>query len=84
MAFHGWQEAADKLSALAARGKWDELPALVTDEMLAEYCLVTDKSTLAEALKARYAGSADRLALYPPFIPGSGEMHWDSMVASFK
>src|SRR5689334_13623985 len=40
MQLHGWQEAAEKLSSLAARGQWTEMPALVTDEMLATFAVL--------------------------------------------
>src|SRR5512142_3091059 len=54
MALHSWNEVAEKLSAHAARGEWAEMPALISDEMLAEFCLVTEDSKLAEGLKQRY------------------------------
>ena len=67
MALHGWSDAAERLSAHAARGEWSEMPALVTDEMLREFCLITDEEHLARELKKRYEGIADRLGLYLPF-----------------
>src|SRR5512146_286325 len=48
MALHGWEDVAEKLSAHAARGEWMEMPMLITDEMLAEFCLVTEEERLAD------------------------------------
>ena len=69
MDLHNWTDTAEKLSAHAARGEWAEMPMLITDEMLNEFCLVTEEDKLASELKKRYEGIADRLTLYTPFVP---------------
>jgi alkanesulfonate monooxygenase SsuD/methylene tetrahydromethanopterin reductase-like flavin-dependent oxidoreductase (luciferase family) len=76
MNLHGWGDVAEKLSAHAARGEWVEMPMLITDEMLAEFCLVTTENKLADELKKRYDGIADRLALYTAFVPGEKDEWW--------
>jgi probable F420-dependent oxidoreductase len=81
MALYGWEGVAERLSAHAARGEWADMPALVTDEMLHEFCLVTDEENLAAALKERYAHLADRLGLYAPFLPGKRAERWKGLVA---
>jgi len=82
---HGWLEVGEKLSALAARGQWLEMPALVTDEMLAEFCTEANSpSELATALKSRYAGLADRLALYISYIPGEKDDFWKEIASEFS
>ena len=80
MEIHGWGQAAEKLSAHAARGEWSEMPALITDEMLEEYCLVTDETNLVSALAGKYTGLADRLTVYNPFIPGERDKFWKRLV----
>ena len=35
----GWGETADQLKSLAARGRWNEMPSLITDEMLDRFAL---------------------------------------------
>ena len=84
MELHGWAGIAEKLSSHAAKGEWAEMPALVNDEMLHEFCLVTDAKDLASALRERYAGIADRLTLYVPFVPGERDEFWKSLAGSFK
>ena len=76
MDLHGWGATAEQLSAHAAKGEWAEMPMLITDEMLNEFCLVTDEPNLAAALRSRYDGIADRLALYTPFVPGEKDEWW--------
>ncbi len=82
MSMHGWTDVAERLSVHAARSEWDRMPALITDEMLAEFCLLTDESELGGALRQRYDGIADRLALYSPFTPGERDAQWKRLVAS--
>jgi probable F420-dependent oxidoreductase len=83
MRLHGWGEVADKLSAHAARGEWAEMPMLITDEMLSEFCLITEEDKLAEELKKRYEGIADRLTLYTPFLPGDRDEGWRGLAKAF-
>lgn len=84
MALHGWGETAEKLSGFAAKGEWAEMPMLITDEMLREFCLVTDEKNLASALKKRYEGIADRLTLYTPFVPGERDEWWRILTKQFN
>jgi len=83
MALHGWNEVAEKLSAHAAKGEWAEMPMLITDEMLGEFCLVTEEDRLAEELQKRYDGIADRLSLYIPFVPGERDEWWRRLTKKF-
>lgn len=84
MNFHGWGEVAEKLSAHAARGEWTEMPMLITDEMLGEFCLVTEEESLADELKKRYDGIADRLTLYTAFVPGEKDDWWKKLSEYFR
>jgi len=84
MDLHGWAGTAEKLSAHAARGEWAEMPLLITDEMLSEFCLVTEESNLADELKKRYDGIADRLSIYTPFVAGEKDEWWLSLAQKFR
>lgn len=84
MDFHGWGETAEKLSAHASKGEWAEMPMLITDEILNEFCLVTEENKLADELKKRYDGIADRLTLYTPFVPGEKDQFWKLLSQSFR
>ena len=84
MDFHGWGEIAEKLSAHAAKGEWAEMPMLITDEMLNEFCLMTTPEKLANELKTRYDGIADRLTLYTPFVPGERDEFWKAIAKSLS
>ena len=83
MDLHGWVGAAEKLSTHAAKGEWAEMPMLVTDEMLSEFCLITGENNLADELKKRYEGIADRLSVYAPFVPGEKDGWWKKLAEIF-
>lgn len=84
MDLHGWSDVAERLSFHAAHGDWTEMPMLITDEMLSEFCVMTDDASLASELKQRYEGIADRLTLYTPFVPGEKDEWWRKMTENFK
>ena len=84
MDLHGWASVAEKLSAHAAKGEWAEMPMLITDEMLSEFCLVTEENRLADDLKKRYDGIADRLTVYTPFVPGEKDEWWKALARNFN
>ena len=84
MDLHGWSGVAETLSAHAAKSEWAEMPMLITDEMLSEFCLVTEESKLADELKKRYEGIADRLTLYTPFVPQEKDEWWRGLAEQFR
>jgi probable F420-dependent oxidoreductase len=83
MEFHGWPSIAEKLSAHAAKGEWMEMPMLISDEMLNEFAVVAEEDRLADELKKRYDGIADRLTLYTPFVPGEKDGWWRALAKNF-
>lgn len=80
MELHGWQDTARQLSALAARGKWTEMPSLITDEMLHAVAIVAPTTDLPSSLLDRYHGLVDRLSLYIPFKPGERDEFWKQLL----
>ncbi len=51
---HGWQEVGTRLVALSREGRWQEMPALVPDEMLDTLAVTATLEQLPERLSARY------------------------------
>ncbi len=80
---HGWGDVGEKLSALAARGKWDEMPALVTDEILNEVAIVAPLQEIPARIKSRYSGLLDRITFYAPFDPKESHK-WRELLKAFK
>jgi probable F420-dependent oxidoreductase len=81
MDLHGWAGVAEKLSAHASKGEWMEMPMLITDEILNEFAVVTEEDQLADELKKRYDGIANRLTLYTPFVPGEKDEWWRGLTS---
>lgn len=80
---HGWGEINERLRRLAARQKWDEMPALVSDELLNAVAIVAPWDELPARIQQRYAGILDRVALYLPF-QADEVAQWRELVEAFK
>lgn len=84
MALHGWNNQAESLSSLAARGKWSEMPVVISDDMLAVFTTIASSNNLAAKLKERYQKIADRLNLYMPFVPGERDSFWRNLINAWS
>ena len=80
---HGWSGVGEKLSALAARGQWDEMPALISDDLLNAVAIVAPMDEIPARIKSRYAGLLDRVTFYAPFDP-KDSAKWRALVKEFK
>lgn len=80
----GWGDAADRLKAMAARGRWNEMPAQITDDMLDRLALRGSWAELPEKILKKYSGLLDRVSYYFPVIPGENEAGWRVTVGGFK
>ena len=77
---HGMGKVGEELGSLAARGKWDEMPKLITDEMLEAFVIIGSWDDIADKLRAKYDGLLDRVGLYRPFVPGLEDAQWSRLV----
>jgi len=80
----GWGTVADQLKALAARGKWDEMPRLITNEILERFALRGTWAELPALMLKKYDGLLDRVSYYFPLVPGENENGWRASAAAFK
>ncbi|MGH2403319.1 MAG: LLM class flavin-dependent oxidoreductase, partial [bacterium] len=81
---HGWGEIGEQLSRCAARGQWQEMPALVTDEMLEASAVWGPPSEVAARLSAEYAGLMDRVGVYEALIPGRRADVWRALLDGLR
>jgi probable F420-dependent oxidoreductase len=79
---HGWEEVGERLGRLARNKKWEEMPELITDEMLRAFTVQASPEEVGPALQERYGGLIDRVSLYTPFIPGEKGEFWRVVVES--
>lgn len=83
--FHGEIEAAKRLSALMREGRFDEMPDLVSDDLLCAVAISEADGDLAKGLNSRYAGDlVQRVALYEGVPPEAEEGQWRRLVGSVQ
>ncbi|HEV2370404.1 MAG TPA: TIGR03617 family F420-dependent LLM class oxidoreductase [Acidimicrobiales bacterium] len=58
---HGWGDIQPELYECSRRGAWDEMARLVDDEVLDTITIVTTPDRLADEVRSRYGGIADRI-----------------------
>ena len=65
-AIHDWEDVAERLSGLSKASRWDEMEALITDEMVDTIGVVAPYDRLAQALVDRYEGVCTRVEFSIP------------------
>jgi probable F420-dependent oxidoreductase len=74
---HGWGDVADELNVRAARGDWQGMASLVTDEMLAVYAIEGTYDEVPELVRRKYAGLIDRVSFYAlPTLERTDPVAW--------
>ncbi len=63
MKHHGWDDEAARLRQLATDAQWDEMPRVITDAMLDEFCVTGTWDELPSAMRARLSGVTTQLTL---------------------
>ena len=73
---HGWGEVGERLGRLAIRGRWEDMPALISDEMLDAFALEGTWDEIGPRIHERYDDLLDRITLYLPYVPGQRDAAW--------
>lgn len=60
---HGWKAVGEELHDLSTDGRWEEMPELVTDEMVSTIAIEAPPEELLAAARDAYGGIADRMVL---------------------
>jgi probable F420-dependent oxidoreductase len=79
---HGWGGLQPELNALSKRGRWAEMSALVTDEIVEAIAVCAPPGELAAKLRERTHGVADRVSLIAPWAPDP--RRWARLVAELR
>jgi probable F420-dependent oxidoreductase len=56
LAHHGWEDTGLELHRLSVAGKWAQMPALISDEMLEQWAVVALHEDFAQKLRERANG----------------------------
>ena len=83
MELHGWGEVRERLSSLAVRQRWEEMPALISDEMLAQFAVEGRPEEIPYLVKLRYVGLLERVTFYLPFDTAREKL-WRLWVEAFN
>jgi probable F420-dependent oxidoreductase len=75
---HGWGDLHVDLHRLSKEGRWDDMGALIDDDVLRAFAVVAPLSDVADALHARCAGVIDRVL--PIFPSGPSEDDVDGVL----
>ncbi|MFP5308359.1 MAG: TIGR03617 family F420-dependent LLM class oxidoreductase [Actinomycetes bacterium] len=70
---HGWEQLGVELTALSKQGRWEEMAALVDDEVLDAFAVVADPADVGPAIADRFGDVVDRVNLYTTFRPTPDE-----------
>ncbi|MBV6424790.1 MAG: hypothetical protein NAOJABEB_02604 [Steroidobacteraceae bacterium] len=79
---HGWEGIHEELNRLSKAGRWDDMTALIGDDMLNEIAVVGEPHTIAGKLEARLEGIADGVSLTHNRFPDPG--HWAGVVQDLR
>jgi probable F420-dependent oxidoreductase len=64
---HGWGSLQDELNTLSKRDGWDQMPALIDDEVLHTFAVVGPPEHVAAELMRRYGDVVQRITLTVPY-----------------
>jgi probable F420-dependent oxidoreductase len=67
---HGWGDTTTRLNSMSIQGKWDEMPRLITDDMVSEFAAVASYDDLPAEIEKKYGGQVDTIQIgFPPGNP---------------
>jgi hypothetical protein len=66
LALHGLEEVGAKLHAMSVAGRWNDMPAEITDDVVRIFAAVGTFDEITAAIEARYGGLADAVELNFP------------------
>lgn len=73
MDVHGWGEVCLELNRLASAGRWDDMPAMITDEMVEAFATIGTYDQIIGKIKSRFAGYATQIGFSIPAHDPNGE-----------
>jgi probable F420-dependent oxidoreductase len=66
LAVHGWGDLQDELNRLSKQGRWDDMAALVDDDVVDAFAVVGAPDEIPGRLLARFGDLFDRVSFYAP------------------
>lgn len=63
---HGWGDLSEKLTTLSKTGRWTDMAALITDDMIDAFAVVAPPEELPRRVAARFGGLLTRMSVTLP------------------
>jgi probable F420-dependent oxidoreductase len=76
----GLLDLAKRMSVLPREGRWDEMAAMIDDEVLHEWVIVAKYDELAEAINTRFGDVLDRIEVSIPMHTAADEAQMASVI----
>jgi alkanesulfonate monooxygenase SsuD/methylene tetrahydromethanopterin reductase-like flavin-dependent oxidoreductase (luciferase family) len=70
----GWKDKGQQLLDMTRSGQWEEMPQIVTDEMLDRFVPRGDYTHIADVFRERYADLTSRVTFPMPDNPADDEL----------
>ena len=84
MKTHGWDDEAAQLHRLSIEARWDDMAAVITDDMLEEFCVIGTWDELPGRMREKFAGINTQVTLpIDPTTPDE-EAQFRDIVAALK
>lgn len=64
---HGWGDLQPELKILSKQGRWDDMGALISDDVLDAFAVRAEVDQVAAKLAGRFGDLIDRISLYMPY-----------------
>ena len=74
---HGWGELQDELNALTKRGAWDQIAALIDDDVLHTFAVIGTPEKCVDEARRRYGDIATRISITIP--DGADPDRWGAL-----
>ena len=82
--FHGLGDLADRLATLSRAQRWDEMPRLITDDVLEKYAVVARHHELVQKLSERYRSVVTHLEFSIPVATEQDAKTLRTMIAALQ
>lgn len=81
---HGWGDPARPMATLSKEGRWEQMPAMITDEIFDTIAVVGTYDQIGERLHERYGGVLDSVEFSVPVASPDDEQVLAALVADLQ
>ena len=79
---HGWGGMQEELNKLSKQGAWEQMGAMIDEEVLNTFAVVGEPESIARELHQRYGDCVQRISFYAPYK--SDPDRWKTVMTALK